>query len=147
MAGGISVQWPMFSTDALMAYANNALAHLLTTSQYANNLLGQRTQQALAPLIQNYGQAQQQLQNSGNMANIYNAPYQQAGYSALDAYMDSLGLARPEMGSGASVNAAAQYANTYNNPEGMISQIANQYQPNPNQQLGLAALLNNYGAQ
>lgn len=63
----------------------------------------------------NSQQAFQQQANQGNMAG-YNmaqavqAPQRFAGYQALDAYQDTLGLARPEMGSYQLANSLEQTA-------------------------------------
>jgi hypothetical protein len=44
-------------------------------------------------------QANQALNQGFDMAQALNAPQRLAGYQALDAYQDSLGLARPQAGS------------------------------------------------
>lgn len=76
----------------------------------ANNYLTSALQQGIAQ-SEKYGQAaidaskayqqqaDQQLQQGFQTAQALNAPQRLATYQALDAYQDSLGLARPQAGS------------------------------------------------
>lgn len=86
------------------------------------------------------GQANQALNQGYQTAQALNAPQRLAGYQALDAYQDSLGLARPNVGSfqlaGAMANQAqgapnlpqqAQIASSYNQGLlGPVQQMGNQ---------------------
>lgn len=60
----------------------------------------QKYAQAALDSQKGYQQQANQYQQGGyEMAQALNAPQRMAGYGALDAYQDSLGLARPSVGS------------------------------------------------
>jgi glycine/D-amino acid oxidase-like deaminating enzyme len=83
-----SAEWAQKANQQLQAALQQGL-------DYSQNY----TQQAVKA-SQDYDQkAQQQMQQGFNQAQALNAPQRLAGYTALDSYMDSLGLSRPTAGS------------------------------------------------
>jgi len=72
---------------------------------------GEKYNQAAIDTQQAYQQQANQAQMGGyNMAQAVQAPQRFAGYQALDAYQDTLGLARPEVGSYQLANSLEQTA-------------------------------------
>lgn len=85
-------------------YTNEGVQQQQQSLQNANNALS-------SYLAQGIQQSQQASQQGFNLSQALQAPYAQAGYNALDAYQDSLGLSRPQMGSAALSANLTQAAN------------------------------------
>lgn len=80
-------------------WAAEANKQLQAAMQQGLNYSQNYTNQAVKA-SQDYNQAaQQQMQQGFNQSQALNAPQRLATYTALDSYMDSLGLARPTAGS------------------------------------------------
>lgn len=94
--GGIDVDIPTGKMNNLLDTGlNNALQY---SQGYTNRAVGAQEnyyQQALNQLLQ----GQNALQGGFDQSQALQAPYRDAGYQSLDSYMDTLMLARPEMGS------------------------------------------------
>lgn len=82
--------------DGAVAKANSYLTDALQMGlPYSERF----TQQAIDALNKAQEKAQSQLEQGFQRNQALNAPYRLAGYTALDSYMDTLSMARPEMGS------------------------------------------------
>lgn len=82
-------------------YTNQAIGQQNTSLSAATNALNTGLSGATQAAQQNVGQGQQ-------LAQAIQSPYTSGGSSALDAYMDSLGLSRPQQGSQSIANALFQ---------------------------------------
>lgn len=123
-----------YSTPGFITTMNNMLQGALnnaigTSTNYTNQAIGQQNQSLnTATNALNTGlsgatqSALQQAQNGFNTSQALQAPYAGAGYGALDAYQDSLGLSRPQMGSQALSSALTNTANVQNQLQNLFSQ-------------------------
>lgn len=115
MGGGDSTQSP-YSTPDFVGQMNNLLATAMnnaigTSTNYTNQATAQQNQSLNAStnalnssLTNATNSATSSLQNGLNQSMALNSPLAIAGYGALDAYQDSLGLSRPKEGSGTLAN-------------------------------------------
>ena len=120
-------------TPAFITTMNNMLQNSMNNAiQYSTGYTNQATQQqtnslgaatsALNTGLTNANQAATTNATSGfNQAQALQAPYASAGYGALDAYQDSLGLSRAQMGS----QALSGMLNTASQAQPLLQQIQN----------------------
>jgi hypothetical protein len=141
--GGINVDVPTNQMNQLLGDAqNNALNY---TNNFTNQAIGAQNnfyQQAMNQILQSQAQATQQATGQFNQSQALQAPYRDAGYAALDNYMDTLMLARPEMGSqkvATYLNNAAQAQNQVNNLALGERQLSQLYSGNDNNPFTAAA--------
>jgi hypothetical protein len=98
MVGGNDLSQYLINFNA-SDWANQANAHLQSALGQGLAYSEKNAQQAVNA-IQGYDQkAQQQMQQGFDRGQALNAPQRLAAYGALDAYQDTLGLARPVGGS------------------------------------------------
>lgn len=97
-------------------WANTANNYLTSALNQGINQSSQYNQAAIDAQKVYQNQANQAMNQGFNMSQALNAPQRMATYQALDAYQDSLGLARPTNGSfqlaGAMENQARGDVNT-----------------------------------
>jgi len=80
-------------------WANTANQYLTSALNQGISASNQYNQQAIDSQLTAQNQANQAAAQGYDMAHALNAPQRLAAYGALDAYQDSLGLARPTAGS------------------------------------------------
>jgi hypothetical protein len=80
-------------------WANQANSYLTSALNQGIAASNNYNQQAINSQLTAQNQANQAATQGYNMAQALNAPQRLAAYGALDAYQDSLGLARPAVGS------------------------------------------------
>lgn len=86
-------------TGQMNSLLDNALQNGLDYSQnYTNQAVGAQ-KDYLSQALKQLQAGQNALQAGYDTSQALQSPYRDAGYGALDSYMDSLMLARPEMGS------------------------------------------------
>jgi|SRR6185437_7306930 len=126
LGGGSSNKIDMsgyYSTPNFIYQMNDMLQNGLDKAMqyetnYTNQGINQQNQslsnanQAIQTGLNNANQQAQNISDKGlQQYQTLNAPYTSAGYNALDSYMDSLGLSRPQVGSQAIVSATQQANN------------------------------------
>lgn len=132
-AGGFGGGNPTSDIDTLVNEMNSTLNQYLNkglgaASNYTNQAIGQQNTSLnnATNALQTYlGNATQAYQNGANQGvdqfRALQAPYANAGYNALDAYQDSLGLSRPQMGSAALSSALFNSAKVNPLMQGLLS--------------------------
>lgn len=119
-------------------WANTANQYLTSALGQGINASNQYNNAAITAANTAQQQSNQALNQGFDMSQALNAPQRLAGYQALDAYQDSLGLARPQAGSfqlaGAMENAARGQPNIPQ--QQAIANAYNQGLLGPVQQLG-----------
>lgn len=132
-SGGIQFGTPGFVTQINNLLTKGMNSAIQNSTNYTNQATGQENQslqaaiQALTQYLSSGTGAAQNYGNLGfNQSQALQAPQAQAGYQALDAYMDSLGLSRPQMRSGNLAQALFNNTNQQNQIQQLMSQYGNQ---------------------
>jgi hypothetical protein len=143
MIGGTGGGQPIDISKYLVNF--NAADWANTANQYLTSALNQGIAQsekyntaAIDASKAYQGQANQAMTQGYDMAQALNAPQRLAGYQALDAYQDSLGLARPQAGSFQLASALENQARGDQNIPGQqyVANAFNQGLLGPTQQMG-----------
>lgn len=111
-SGGQSVDLSQYLVNFNSSdWANRANSYLQSALSQGLGY-GEQYNQAAIDAVQAYNnQAQQALESGYQRAQAVQAPQRMAAYNALDAYQDTLGLARPTIGSFGLASALENQAN------------------------------------